>query len=121
MTPIETATAWRGTSDCRVCAVREMALFADLTEDDFSAIHAPIDDLHFANGSSLYNEGDPAQGMFTLRSGMLKLMRTTGDGRHRIVRVLRPVDVAGLEALVTAQSTHAPGSDAQVAASPEGC
>jgi CRP-like cAMP-binding protein len=62
-------------------------------------IHAPIDDLEFRVGSTLFQEGAQAQGIFTLRSGMVKLVRSTADGRQRIVRVLRPGDVVGLEAL----------------------
>jgi CRP/FNR family transcriptional regulator len=103
MIPIKTASAWRGTSDCRNCGIRDMVLFADLTEEDFAAIHAPVDDLDFKVGESLYSEGDAAVGIFTLRSGMLKLVRLSSDGRQRIVRVLRAGDVAGLEALATAR------------------
>jgi CRP-like cAMP-binding protein len=76
-----------------------MVLFADLNEQDFGLIHAPIDDLDFRAGATLFQEGGAAIGVFTLRTGMLKLVRTTADGRQRIVRVLRPGDVAGLEAL----------------------
>ncbi|WP_245614914.1 Crp/Fnr family transcriptional regulator [Curvibacter gracilis] len=101
MIPIKTESAWRGTSDCRACAVRDMALFAELDERDFAQIHAPIDDLEYKTGESLYSEGQGAQGVFTLRKGLLKLVRLTSDGRQRIVRVVRPGDVAGLEALVT--------------------
>lgn len=101
MIPIHTSSAWRGTSDCRSCAVRELALFSNLTEDDFSLIHAPIDDLSYRAQQVLFNEGDESSGIFTLRSGMLKLTRITADGRRRIVRLLRPGDVAGLEALAT--------------------
>lgn len=99
MIPIKTESAWRGTSDCRNCGIREMALFADLNEQDFGMIHTPIDDLEFASGAVLYGEGTRARGIFTLRRGMLKLVRVTADGRQRIVRVLRPGDVGGLEAL----------------------
>jgi CRP-like cAMP-binding protein len=77
-----------------------MVLFADLDESDFSKIHAPIDDLEFAVGAVLAQEGEHANGLFTLRSGMVKLVRTTSDGRERIVRVMRQGDVLGLEALV---------------------
>ena len=101
MIPIKTASAWRGTSDCRNCAIRETVLFADLTEQDFSLIHAPIDDLEFKPGETLYEEGTQALGIFTVRSGMVKLVRVANDGRRRIVRVLRQGDVAGLEALAT--------------------
>ncbi len=77
-----------------------MVLFADLDESDFSKIHAPIDDLDYAMGAVLAQEGERATGLFTLRSGMVKLVRTTSDGRERIVRVARQGDVLGLEAPV---------------------
>jgi CRP/FNR family transcriptional regulator len=80
-----------------------MVLFADLNEQDFGMIHAPIDDLAFKQGAMLYDEGRIAAGVFTLRTGMIKLVRVTADGRQRIVRVLRPGDVVGIEALVTSQ------------------
>ena len=80
-----------------------MVLFADLNEQDFSQIHAPIDDLVFPAEALVYAEGEQALGVFTLRRGMVKLQRTTADGRVRIVRVLRVGDVMGLEALATAR------------------
>ncbi len=36
-------------------------------------------------------------GVYTLRKGVVKLLRITADGRERIVRVLRPGDVIGLK------------------------
>ncbi|WP_310647095.1 Crp/Fnr family transcriptional regulator [Limnohabitans sp.] len=101
MIPIQTESAWRGTSDCRNCGIRDMVLFADLNEEDFNLIHAPIDDLVYQSGQSLYDESDKALGVFTLRKGMVKLVRVTADGRERVVRVLFPGDVVGLEALAT--------------------
>lgn len=103
MIPIKTESAWRGTSDCRACGIRDMVLFADLNEHDFNQIHAPIDDLDFVSGTTMYIEGSAAQGVFTLRNGMVKLVRSTLDGRPRIIRVLRPGDVIGLEALASAK------------------
>lgn len=99
MIPIKTDSAWRGTADCRNCGIRDMVLFADLKEEDFSLIHAPIDDLEFSAGDSLQRMGDQAASLMTLRVGMVKLVRNMADGRQRIVRVLRPGDVLGLEAL----------------------
>jgi CRP-like cAMP-binding protein len=103
MIPIQIDSAWKGTSDCRNCGIRDMVLFADLNEQDFGAIHTPIDDLLFAPDAALYTEGEQALGVFTLRKGMVKLVRSTADGRARIVRVLKPGDVIGLEALATAR------------------
>lgn len=58
MIPIKTVSAWRGTSDCRNCGIREMVLFADLNEEDFNLIHAPIDDLVDQPGQALYEASD---------------------------------------------------------------
>lgn len=102
MIPIKIDSAWKGTSDCRSCGIRDMVLFADLNEQDFGQIHTPIDDLEYAPDAVLFTEGELAIGVFTLRKGMVKLVRSTADGRARIVRVLRPGDVIGLEALATA-------------------
>lgn len=101
MIPIKTESAWRGTSDCRKCGIRDMVLFANLNEQDFNLIHAPIDDLVYQPGDTLYEAMAVALGVFTVRQGMLKLVRVSADGRERVVRVLVPGDVAGLEALAT--------------------
>ena len=100
MIPIKTESAWRGTADCMKCGIRDMVLFADLHEDDFKLIHAPIDDLEYGVGQPLVRMGETATSLYTLRVGMIKLVRNTVDGRQRIVRVLRPGDVIGLEALM---------------------
>lgn len=99
MIPIQIESAWKGTSDCRHCGIRDMVLFADLNESDFSLIHAPIDDIEYQAGSTLFLAGDAAKHVFTIRKGMVKVLRNTPDGRVRIVRVLRTGDVAGLEGL----------------------
>ena len=98
--PIKTESAWRGTADCRACGIREEMLFADLHDEDFDLIHTPIDDLEYAPGQPLVRAGDTATSLFAVRSGMVKLVRNTLDGRQRIVRVMRSGDVIGLEALL---------------------
>lgn len=103
MIPIKTESAWRGTADCKSCGIRDMVLFADLNEQDFNLIHAPIDDLVYQVGTALYAEAAPAHSVFTLRSGLIKLVRSTPDGRQRVLRVLRPGDVIGIEALAGAR------------------
>ena len=100
MIPIKTESAWRGTADCRACGIRDMVLFADLKEEDFNLIHAPIDDLEHPAGHALVRMGQTATSLYTLRAGVVKLARNTADGRQRIVRVLRAGDVIGLEALM---------------------
>jgi CRP-like cAMP-binding protein len=99
MIPIKSESVWRGTADCRNCGIRDMVLFADLNDDDFNLIHAPIDDLRFLPGDTLLHMGEAAGSLMTLKVGLVKLVRNMPDGRQRIVRVLRPGDVIGLEAM----------------------
>lgn len=103
MIPIKIESAWQGTSDCRSCGIRDMVLFADLNEQDFGQIHTPIDDVVYPPHALLFGEGQEARGVFTIRQGMVKLVRSTVDGRERIVRVLRQGDVCGIEAMATAR------------------
>lgn len=99
MITIKPESAWRGTADCRKCGIRDMMLFADLTDQDLNLIHAPIDDLVFAPGDTLMHMGDAANSLMALKSGVVKLVRHYPDGRQRIIRVLRAGDVIGLDAL----------------------
>jgi len=101
MIPIKNESAWQGTSHCMSCGLRKLGLFADLTEEDFAHFHAPIDDFHYATGRKIYAERGAAAGIFMVRSGLVKLMRVTPDGRERVTRIVRPGDIAGLEALAT--------------------
>lgn len=75
-------------------------LFSGLDENDFDHIHKPIEQTSLAPGSTLYRAGDKAEHLFTIRSGLVKLVQYLPDGTQRIVRLLRTSDVTGMEALV---------------------
>ncbi len=83
--------------------LREIGLFADLSDDDLDLIHAPIDQLQFRAGQNLYLEGGRAAGLYSLQSGLVKLARVTEDGRQRVTRIVREGEIAGLEALATSR------------------
>ncbi len=91
--------AWIGAERCRKCPVRELVLFADLDQEDFNLMHLPIDDFDVPAGETLYNENDTAKFVYTIRSGMVKLVRYLPNGNFRIVRLLHQGDLAGIEAL----------------------
>jgi len=67
---------------------------------DFSLIHRPIDDLSYPAGAYLYRQGSQGINLFTLRSGLVKLVQYLSDGTQRIVRLLHPGTIAGLDSLV---------------------
>jgi len=106
MKTIEIKSAWQGNSDCNACTIRSSALFAELNEEDFSKIHAPIDDLRFEANSVIYTQGDSAEHLYTLREGYIKLLHVNSDGSSRIVRLVMPGDLFGMEALLEQNYAH---------------
>jgi len=90
---------WSSASKCEECAIRRLVLFADLDQHDFELIHRPINDFELDVGDTLYSQGDNSEAIFTLRSGLVKLLSYLSDGTVRIVRIIRSGDVVGLEAL----------------------
>ena len=98
--------AWRGPPQCRDCGIRELVLFADLQEADFSLIHLPIDEIRFEAGQALYHAGDTKPYVYTVREGVVKLVQYLPDGAHRIVRMQRQGSVLGMEVLVGEAYAH---------------
>ena len=117
MKAISLNDAWTGQADCLSCTLRNSVLFAGLEEGDFEQIHDPIDLYHLPPGAVLYRAGDPAEHLYTIRSGTLKLVQYLPEGTQRIVRLLRSTDVTGLEALLGQTYQH----DAVVLQSTEAC
>jgi len=109
--------AWKGEANCRLCSLRDSVLFAGLEEKDFERIHKPIEQTPLQPGDYLYHAGDKADRMFTIRSGLVKLVQYLPDGAQRIVRLLRSTDITGMEALVGGEYQH----DAVVMQSTEVC
>lgn len=98
--------AWGGQAECQGCSIRDLALFADLQASDFNLIHLPIDELSLDPGQAVYHAEDEGHAVFTLRSGLVKLVQYLPDGSQRIVRLLRPGDTLGLEVLVGQTYEH---------------
>ncbi|MGB5450651.1 MAG: Crp/Fnr family transcriptional regulator [Sedimenticolaceae bacterium] len=98
--------AWSGEADCRHCSLRESVLFAGLKEADFEKIHQPINQFTLQPGQTLYHAGETGDRMFTIRSGLVKLVQYLPDGSQRIVRLVKTSDVAGLEALLNRPYEH---------------
>jgi CRP-like cAMP-binding protein len=98
---------WQGRSRCRVCAVRSAMPFAGLDVAELDAVLQPIDHFAAPAGTRLLDAGASSATVFTIRRGFVKLHDVTPEGRPRIVRLLRPGDVVGLEALAGGAHAHA--------------
>ena len=106
MKPNCTNTEWHGRAKCDVCEVRNFVLFAGLSPHELDAILQPIDNLRLHKSAVLYEQDTLAPSVYTVRSGLIKLKVDLNNGGQRIVRLLRPGDVAGLETLVGDRYHH---------------
>jgi CRP-like cAMP-binding protein len=106
MRPNCTNPQWVGRAKCAVCEVRNFVLFSGLSTQELDSILQPVDNLHVPQHAVLYEEGTAAPSVYTLRSGCLKLKVDLPNGGQRIVRLLRPGDVAGMETLVGERYHH---------------
>ncbi len=97
----EIQAAWHGLASCESCAIRDLVLFAGLESADFNGIHLPIQDLWLPPGATLYQHGDKADYLYTVREGLIKLEQTLSDGSWRIVNLLSQGHVSGLEAVTS--------------------
>ncbi len=106
MTHISLKEAWQGSADCSRCTLRNSVLFAGLTEEDFQSLHKPIDQFALTTGTKIYGAEDTPKYMYTLRTGLIKLVQYLPDGSQRIVRLLGRSDVLGLETIIDGNYEH---------------
>ena len=100
-------SAWDGSNaDCLHCSLRSSALFNGLTEEDFELMHEPVEQMTLTSGDTLYRMGESGHHLFTLRTGLIKLIQYLPDGSQRIVRLVKSTDVLGLEMLVEEKYEH---------------
>ncbi len=97
---------WEAGSGCQNCSVRSSALFSGLTEQGVGQINQFVEQVTMKPGEVLYKLGDETHHLFTVRSGLIKLIQYLPDGTQRIVRLIHGADAFGLEALVAKNYEH---------------
>ncbi|MBN1378803.1 MAG: Crp/Fnr family transcriptional regulator [Gammaproteobacteria bacterium] len=97
---------WIGRADCRHCENRKNTLFGALTNKEVEELPALVDQFEFPPNYRIYTSGDLSDNIYTIREGFVKAVALTADGTERIVRLYKPGDVVGLEALTNASYQH---------------
>jgi CRP/FNR family transcriptional regulator len=95
---------WIGRAHCEKCHVRYLMFFSDLPNTAFENLLSPIDHMLYPAGSTIYEIDSHKQFTYSIRRGMVKLIHIESDGEYRIVRLLGPGTVIGLELLDGAKS-----------------
>lgn len=81
---------------CASCDVRRLAVCAALPDGEVHRLENIMRPKTIDAGERLVEEGDPRQFVYTLTSGMLRLLSDLPDGRRQIAGFLLPGDYLGL-------------------------
>lgn len=97
---------WAGRADCRHCPIRQKAIFSSVPNTALEQTLASIDNYAYEAKCRIYCPDDSPNAVFSLRQGVVKLSVPLGNGANRVVRLLYPGDVFGLESLVGQAYQH---------------
>jgi len=97
---------WCRSGECAACAGGTAVLFAGIDPGRLATIQHAIDTCRLERGAVVYPLGSPGEAIYTVRSGVIKLLQYLPDGNQRIVRLVGESDVMGLEALLGEPCQH---------------
>ncbi len=83
-------------SVCATCRVRLFAVCAAMSEHDIAELERLSHHVEVAPRTPLFLAGDPAQSVYTVTSGALRLQRDLADGRRQVIGFAMPGDFIGL-------------------------
>lgn len=82
--------------DCTSCKVRLNSVCASLPDDELAQLGSLARPIQFAAGSTLILQGQPADLVYNVTSGIIRLYKLLPDGRCQIVGFAMPGDFLGL-------------------------
>jgi CRP/FNR family transcriptional regulator len=81
---------------CRLCAVRALSVCSALHQDEMAGLATIVGQSRFGHGATIMIEGDPADHLFNIIQGTVKIYRLLPDGRRQITGFLMGGDFLGL-------------------------
>lgn len=79
----------------------ESCVFDDLDDDARESLETILERRRFAAGETILHQGDPAAGLFVVRSGLVRTHHLTPGGKPVGVRIVAPFGILGLAEVVT--------------------
>lgn len=89
------------------CSPHNLGIFAELGNDFLGILkNLESNSLNYAAPEAIYHASEPATGVYILRSGHVKLFKTTSAGKDQIIRVVKPGEIFGFDGLVSELYNH---------------
>lgn len=93
--------------DCHSCPSRKHSIFNFCTITELETINCHKSCGFYTKGQTLFNEGSRPNGLFSLYSGKMKIVKDNSDGKEQIIRLVKPGDTLGYRALIAGTSYSA--------------
>ncbi len=81
---------------CGACTVRHLTLCGALDEEELAQMSAITSSMELSPGDPLFDEGEPANHVFNVTAGAIKVYKLLADGRRQMTGFLFPGDFLGL-------------------------
>lgn len=93
---------------CERCSVRHRAMCAAVDFEHLGALEQIVSHRSYAPGQAIFEESEPADYVYNIANGDVRLYKLLADGRRQITGFLRPGDFLGL----VKQAEYAYGAEA---------
>lgn len=75
--------------------LREFTLFSRMEEKHLAEIYSLLERREYPSGAALFLEGDQGEGVYFLRKGGVKALKSSPSGEEQILEILQTGDVFG--------------------------
>ena len=100
-------TTATGSRDDVIALLRQVSLFATLSDDLLNTVARVCEPVRLDAGNWLFRQGQPEDGLYILASGRLEIVMESATGAEAIVRDLRPGEPVGELALLRSGTRQA--------------
>ena len=83
-------------SPCAACEVRDRAICGALKPHELERLNAIVTEVRRSRGQVLISQEDPADSVFVVTSGHIRISRLLADGRRQVTGFLYPGDFLGM-------------------------
>ncbi len=80
--------------------LKEIGIFKNLPDDDLKEIGPYVTVSNHSKKEVVFNEGDPSEWFYMLKSGKVKITKISHDGKELIIEVISPGDMFGGVAVI---------------------
>jgi CRP/FNR family transcriptional regulator len=79
------------------CKIKENTLFSDLTDEQLDIFKDAVTTSFHKKKDVVFVEGGPCPGFYVVKSGRIKLIKTSRDGKEQIIKIVQPGELLGME------------------------